>query len=324
MSTELSWLMLIHRIPPAPAYFRAKIGRRIEQAGAVPVKQSVYVLPNTHCAREDMSWILKEITAGGGEAYIVLASFLDGLSDDQVKEIFQKDRNERYGHIVHECSALIKEASDSKPDSGGEAGTKLKSQAAKLKLKFEEIAAIDFFQALERGAAENSLSALNAIINREEPSSSVLLKSFAEFQNRIWVTRKGVYVDRIACAWLIRRFIDPDARFKFVSEPKYKPLKDEIRFDMFEAEFTHVGDRCSFEVMTDQFNLEQEALLSIKEIIHNIDLKDEKFIRPETAGIHAIISGIAVDDDEKRLQRGFVIMDALYEHFSRKKQGSLS
>ncbi len=323
MSTALSWLMLIHRIPPAPAYFRAKIGRRIEQAGAVPLKQSVYVLPNTHSAREDMGWILKEIAAGGGEAYIVEASFLDGLSDDQLKEIFQKDRNERYRHIVHECNALIKEASDSLPDSG-EAGTKLKTQAAKLKLKFEEIAEIDFFQAQDRGSAENSLSALNAMMNKGMPVASVLIESFGEFQSLTWVTRKGVYVDRIACAWLIRRFIDPDAKFKFVSEPKYKPMKDEIRFDMFEAEFTHVGDRCSFEVMTEKFNLKQEALQPIKEIIHNIDLKDEKFIRPETAGIHAMISGIAMDDDEKRLQRGFVIMDALYEHFSRKKQGNLS
>src|SRR5262249_45585302 len=142
------------------------------------------------------------------------------------------------------------------------------------------------------------------------------------FRGRTWVTRQGVYVDRIASAWLIRRFIDPEARFKFVSGKGYRPGEGELRFDMFEAEFTHEGDKCTFEVLLERAALKDAALRAIAEIVHDIDLKDDKFSRTEVAGIRTLIDGIAgtAKDDSDRIARGAEVFNNLYEYFKKKRR----
>ena len=156
----------------------------------------------------------------------------------------------------------------------------------------------------------------------DKPRADTRTKSFGTLRNRTWVTREGVYVDRIASAWLIRRFIDPEATFKFVSGKGYRPKQDELRFDMFEAEFTHEGDRCTFEVLLDQCRLKDAALRAIAEIIHDIDLKDGKFGRTEVAGIRTLMEGIgaATSDDTQRIARGSEVFNDLYEYFRKKRR----
>jgi hypothetical protein len=135
------------------------------------------------------------------------------------------------------------------------------------------------------------------------------------------LTRQGVHVDRIASGWLIRRFIDPDARLKFVPGKGYVPQPGELRFDMFEAEFTHQGDRCTFEVLLAKAGLTDPALAAIGEIVHDIDLKDAKFGREETSGIAHLLAGLtsAQPDDAARMDRGGIIFEDLYEYFRRKR-----
>ena len=135
-----------------------------------------------------------------------------------------------------------------------------------------------------------------------------------EYLGRTWVTRSGIKVDRMACAWLIRKFIDPRARFKFVPAKGYEPLTGEVRFDMFEAEFTHEGDLCTFEVLLDRFGLQEPALRAIAEIVHDIDVKDAKYGREDAAGVGQVVAGIAAAhaDDEARLERGMALFDDLY------------
>jgi hypothetical protein len=132
------------------------------------------------------------------------------------------------------------------------------------------------------------------------------------------VTRTGVHVDRIASSWLIRRFIDPEARFKFVPAKGYAPKPGELRFDMFEAEFTHVGDRCTFEVLVERMGLRDPALAAIGEIIHDLDLRDDKFGREETAGVRSTIDGICTiaRTDDQRIAAASPMLDGLYSHFS--------
>ena len=143
-----------------------------------------------------------------------------------------------------------------------------------------------------------------------------------DLMTRVWVTRQGVHVDRIACAWLIRRFIDRDARFKFVAAKNYNSQKRELRFDMFEGEFTHEGDRCTFEVLLSRIGLDDPALKAISEIVHDIDLKDDKFAREETSGIAHLILGItmASDSDEQRILRGAAMLDDLYAYFRNERR----
>ena len=147
-----------------------------------------------------------------------------------------------------------------------------------------------------------------------EKEPSAVTAGFSELKRRVWVTRQDVYVDRIASAWLIRRFIDPDARFKFVRGKGYVPEPDELRFDMFEAEFTHEGDRCSFEVLLSRAGLADPALVAIGEIVHDIDLKDSKFGREETSGIAHLVAGLSITHkgDEQRIERGAAVFDDLY------------
>ena len=130
-----------------------------------------------------------------------------------------------------------------------------------------------------------------------------------------WVTRQGVFIDRIASAWLIKRFIDPKADFKFVPARGYKARPAELRFDMYQGEYTHVGDRCTFETLLWEFGLDDTALAEIGEIVHDIDCKDEKFDRPETPGVLAVVQGIAnaTKSDAERIERGSLVLDGLYE-----------
>ncbi len=141
----------------------------------------------------------------------------------------------------------------------------------------------------------------------------------ADYRARTWVTRRSIHVDRIASAWLIRRSIDPEATFKFVAS-RHAPAEGEVRFDMFAAEFTHEGDRCSFEVLLERFGIEDPALRAIAEIVHDIDLKDAKFGRPETAGIESLIAGLTLlhKTDEARLERGGAALSDLHAYFRRK------
>ena len=134
---------------------------------------------------------------------------------------------------------------------------------------------------------------------------------------RVWVTRAGVHVDRMASAWLIRRFIDPEATFRFASARGDAARAGELRFDMYEAEYTHEGERCTFQTLLARFGLGDRALQAIGEIVHDIDCKDESFGRPETAGIASLVRGIAEahDDDRRRLERGAAAFDDLYAYF---------
>ncbi len=140
-------------------------------------------------------------------------------------------------------------------------------------------------------------------------------------KGKVWVTRKNLFVDRIACGWLIRRFVDETARFKYVDADAYAPRPGEIRFDMFEGEYTHEGNRCTFEVMIKRIGLADHGLAALAEVIHDIDLKESKYDRSETNGLHALLTGLAASepDDEKRMAAGARLMDNLYAFFQNQK-----
>lgn len=159
---------------------------------------------------------------------------------------------------------------------------------------------------------------LNAMFKPIEERSAAPTADGGSFSGRTWVTRQRVKIDRMASAWLIRRFIDPAASFKFVPPRGYRPSGDEVRFDMYEAEFTHEGAHCTFETLLERFSLKDRALAAIGEIVHDIDCKDEKFGRPEASGLALVVDGIAREhpDDAARLERAAAVFDPLYAHFA--------
>src|SRR5215469_601221 len=308
------WLLLIHQIPPKPDYFRVKIWRRLQRVGAVAVKNSVYVLPKSDSALEDFQWILREITQGGGDASLCEAGFVEGLTDTQLESLFKTARDADYSTVAEEARELAKRAHSRRNDSAND----LAAAVSRLRNRLSEIVAIDYFDSLGRQTAEGLVSSLERLVQPNPPNEAVT--AIGQYRGITWVTRKGIHVDRMASAWLIRRFIDEKATFKFVPARGYQPQKGEVRFDMFDAEFTHDGDRCTAEVLMLRFALKATQLRPIVELVHNIDLKDAKFERPETAGVEALITGICTrsKDDPERLERGSAMFDDLFEFFSRR------
>jgi hypothetical protein len=300
------WLLLIHQLPHKPAYLRVKTGRRLARVGAAALKGSVYVLPNSEGTLEDFQWIRREILDGGGDATIVAAELVEGISDADVEELFRAARDQDFAELAAEARKL----SDGTAEPEGSPASR-EADVVRLERRLVEISAIDFFGALQRETAAGLISELRSRLGSHDLDES----QGAQHRPRgsTWVTRTGVHVDRIASAWLIRRFIDPDASFKFVPAKGYVPRPGELRFDMFEAEFTHEGDDCTFETLCHRFRIEQPGLGAIAEMVHDIDLKDGKYDRAETPGLACTLAGIchAERDDDARLRRGFELLDAV-------------
>jgi hypothetical protein len=315
------WLLLIHQLPPAPAYLRVKTARQLQKLGAVAVKNSVYVLPNTDAANESFAWLSGEISAGGGEATLCESSFVGGTSNEAVEALFHTARGKDYQELSEEIRAALKALGKSARIVESRRAS-AESALARLRRRLGELSELDFFGAPGREATTSQLASLEERLRQPVVDAPLPIDSaLRRVKGAVWVTRKGVHVDRIASAWLIKRFIDRDARLKFVPPKGYSPEDGELRFDMFEAEYTHEGDACTFEVLARRFQISEAAISAIAEVIHDIDVRDGKFERAETPGIERLINGIALTqpDDQARVALGSQLFDALYESWRRKK-----
>lgn len=304
------WLVLVPQMPARPAYLRVKLWRRLRQIGAVPLKNAVHILPHTPAAERSFRAVLREVEQGGGSALIAEATF-DARGDKMARAAFSAAREADYRALEKAARALAqKHRGHRKPD--------IDLKVARIRQRLAAITALDAFGARGRAGVETQLTQLeHSHISRREAAAAAP----RDLAGKVWVTRIGIHADRIACSWLIRRFIDPDARFRFVADKAWRPRKGELRFDMAGAEFTHEGDKCSFEVLLAATGVADPALTAIAEIIHNLDIEDAKFDRPEAPGIGMAISGIALTNasDLDRVARGCELFDGLYARLSRDK-----
>jgi hypothetical protein len=310
------WVLFMPTIPAKPASVRVKIWRRLQAIGAVGLRGSVYALPNRDQCVELFEWVSRELRELGGQASICEGRFLDAGTDDDIERRFMEARHADYSEIATAAKQLARKL-DAKRLSPERIST-VTDQHAKLVRRLGEVTAIDFLDVPGREAVEGLLVAIARQLPRDSKQGSAPLDVIAKPRGATWVTRTGVHVDRIASAWLIRRFIDPDAKLKFVAAKGYEPRKGELRFDMFDAEFTHIGDRCTFEVLCERMALRDLALTAIGEIIHDLDLHDDKFGREETAGVRSTIDGICTiaRSDDERIATTAPLLEALYSHFS--------
>lgn len=308
----LAWYLLIHQLPPRPLYLRAKIRQRLGRVGAVPLKQSVYALPCREDCLEDLQWIAQEAVSGGGEAHVCKAQFADPKTDAALVERFRGERDRDYAALaaaIVESNRKVRRRSGPRPLEED-----LSAAIARARRRLEEIARIDFFDSTGRSQVQAALGKLEQRAQSGEPPRQGAMAP--DLAGRTWVTRRGVQVDRIASAWLIRRFLDRNARFRFV-DPKEPAREGELRFDMVGGDFSHEADACTLEILIARTAVSDPALRPIAEIVHDIDLKDGKFHRPEAPGIERLLWGLlaASARDEERLDRGFALFDALHESF---------
>ncbi|MDP9145430.1 MAG: chromate resistance protein [Actinomycetota bacterium] len=296
---------MIHQLPPKPDYLRVKVRRRLQRIGAVALKNTVYVLPAGDESREDLHWLRGEILAEDGEAMICEATFEAGIRDEELVATFRREREAEYA----ELSAAVQAAGPTIDEV----------ESARFRRQLMEVVRRDYFGAEGRAAVEHALALGEAQARGSAPASeSPAPNRSPRPKAATWVTRAGIYVDRMASAWLIRRFIDPAAFFRFVPAVGYSPGPGELRFDMFEGEFTHQGDRCTFEVLVDRFCPDDPSLRAVGEVVHDIDCKDEKFSRPEAAGVAMLLRGIARQhqDDHHRVEAAAPVFESLLAHFA--------
>ena len=308
------WLLLGHQLPTRSSNARVKTWRRLQQIGAVPARNSMYVLPNTEQCREDFEWIRSEVVALGGAATVFAAEAISEGGAEDIVAAFRQARESEYQVLKGDIERLLP-TGKGKQWLASAKGQRASRTLRALREKFQAIERIDFFKAAARSETAAALAALEHAVEVRRPSppsgESPLIPS--SFHGRRWVTRRRPGVDRMASAWLIRRFIDSRATFVFADHPG----EVDVPFDMYTGEFSHHGDLCTFEVLADRFGLLSPAVQQLGHIVHDLDMKDTKYGLQEAAAVGRMVEGLRAlhADDATLLEHGIGMFSALAHSF---------
>lgn len=308
------WLLLGHQLPTRSSNARVKTWRRLQQIGAVPARNSVYVLPNSEQCREDFEWIRSEIVALGGEATVFAADAISAGGTEDIVAVFQRTREHDFLRLKQDVDRLLRLTKGQRSRSGAK-GRMNGRTARVLRERLTALERIDFFPTAVRAETAASLLAFEQAMQAPAPQRPAQEPHLdpAAFQSRRWVTRPRPGVDRMATAWLVRRFIDKHATFSFVETPS----AEDVPFDMYTGEFSHHGELCTFEVLVDRFRLRNAAIATVGHIVHDLDMKDTKYGLPEAIAVGRMVDGLRAlhADDATLLEQGIGMFDALAQSF---------
>ena len=307
------WLILVHQLPARPSNLRVRIWRRLQQVGAVVLRNSLYVLPVTDEAREDFNWVREEIRTAGGQVSVLEASAVDGYTDQELVDQFRRLRTSEY-------EALAKAIRDV-----GRRDTKLERGAADIarvlrgmRERFGVIQARDYFAAPGRELVDKALNeAMRAGADGPHTRRANRALRAKDFRGRTWVTRPRPGIDRFASAWCIRRFVDVKAKFGFSDSSR--PLRaGQIPYDLPEVEFGHHGSHCTLETLVHRFGIDGAGLDPLLRVVHDLDFKDSRYGMPECAAVARLVDGLRArfNDDAELLEQGIVMIDALHLSFA--------
>jgi hypothetical protein len=285
----------------------------LHRLGAVTPKAGVYVLPAQDDCVEAFQWLAQEVQEMGGEAVVMRVDRFEGLPDTKLQGLFQQACRDKYAEIEKAATELeqVLRSRKSSLDRAESLG-----RLEKLRKRHIEIAEIDFFNAPEGVKVGALLRSLDERLRpRDTIVASVAPMNISDYRQVRWVTRPRPHVDRLACAWLIRRFVNPSAEIRY----GIRPEPGEVGFDMRDAVFGHRGNLCTFETMVSAFDLKEPGLQGIAEIVHEIDLRDGRYGRPETAGIALVLKGWLTEklSDAEIEHRGIALFEGLFSALSR-------
>src|SRR5882724_13535671 len=299
---NIPWLLLTFTLPTKRASQRVEVWRKLQRYGTVPLGNSGYLLPSNPANEERFQWLATSIRKYGGEASIVHVRSIDNISTPQLIGRFAEARAREYQELIRELQKF----------SSLPVQKRVVGRLSRLRGRFQEIVEVDFFDSpLQKRVGELLARADEARVSTRVPETAPIKPQ--DYKGRVWVTRPRPGVDRSASAWLIRRFIDPKARFAFAPEDQVP--REAVPFDMFqERGFGHRGDDCTFETLQKQFKIRDKRVSAISEIIHDADLADGKFGRKEGYGIDEVLKGWARQglSDQELLDRGMQLMEGLY------------
>lgn len=320
------WLLFVHQLPASPSNLRVRTWRRLQQLGAVPVKQAVYALPDTPAAREDFEWLKTEVTSAGGEASVFAADNTDSFSDDALVEEFRRARQEAYGALAGEIERVLARVTATRRPRGTRAPAVSRLVEA-FRGRLAALERIDFFGSAGRDRAATLVAQLEARARPSQHAAGLATAGATDvtsYTRRSWVTRPRPGVDRMGSAWLIRRFIDAEARFAFAVDRESLPAADAIPFDMFGVEFSHQGEGCTFETLCTVFGITDPAVARIGQIVHDLDLKDGRFGAPDAGTVGTLIEGLQLTtaEDDLLLEHGITLFESLYRAFAQSARAS--
>jgi len=305
---DRSWLLLLFSLPATHKTARVSIWRKLQKSGAIQIKTSTYLLPDTPAQYELFQWLAKQVSDYGGDSTLIRAQQIEGLSDARIVGLFNAARDSDYS-ALGEAARKLSAPRAAKRDQA------FADELEKLRKTFRVIREIDFFDAPKAHVVESQLNRFESATRSKRPPGARLQAT--KFQGKTWVTRPRPEIDRVACAWLIRGFIDPKAILKFATNAG--SIAGGIPFDYAHGEFSHHGEDCTFETLVARFSIADKALRTIGEMVHDADLEDEKFQRRECIGLDRILKGWAKRGmpDEEILLRGGNCFDGLYAFLRR-------
>ena len=313
------WLLFVHQLPSTPSNLRVRTWRRLQQLGALPVKQAVYVLPDTPNAREDFEWLKTEIRAAGGDASVFAADSVDTWSDVALVEEFRRLRQQAYAELAREVERVLGRLTTRRRPRGTRAPA-VRRLVEVFRERLTAIEHVDFFGSAGRDRVTTLLTQLEEKArDPRRPAGAPRTTgtvSVSNYTGRVWVTRPRPGVDRMASAWLVRRFIDRQAHFAFAADREAVP-QDAIPFDIFGVEFSHDGEGCTFETLCRVFAIQELPVARVAAIVHDLDLKDGRFGAPEAPTVGTVIEGmrLSVSEDDDLLAQGIALFEALYRVF---------
>ena len=297
------WLLLLYTLPASKASGRVNLWRKLKKMGAYALKTSAYVLPDEPAHFERFQWLVQQVRDDGGEATLARVTNIEGLTNEDLARQFNEARATDYAALGTQLNDLIA-ANRKKPGEG------FSDALEKLQRQFQELRAIDYFACPAGHDVEVLLQRATRLSEPRTKAPATL--DVKRYQRRVWLTRPHPEIDRVGSAWLIRKFIDPHAKFVFAPKPDAYP--DAVPYDMMNVEFTHHGDACTFETLLKRFAITDSAVRRIGEMIHDADLEDGKFQRPECCGLDLLCKGWARLglSDADILDKGFACFDALH------------
>jgi hypothetical protein len=321
----MQWLFLVHQVRTPNSRERVRVWRLTKKAGALLYRNSVYVLPYGKERLEDFQWLCQQIRDSLGEASVFVSESTDDRENQTLLGLFKKARETDYHQLIDSSEKLFSRIRGAGEEHrlSKDALKSLGKEATELEQSLLETEKIDFFghplRRKARSAVEGARKELESALPSAADGTRLTPAARKAFRGRTWATRKNIHIDRLCSAWLIRRFIDPKAKFIFAHETAIPAHA--IPFDVFGAEFSHHGEDCTFETLLRSFRISDKPLDSIAQIVHDIDMKDGKFNRPEAAGLDAVVRSLSdsMRDDHEVLRLGSVILDALYTRFAGKR-----
>ena len=299
--------MLLFSLPTNRNTERVAVWRRLKKAGAVQIKTSTYLLPDQPTQYEQFQWLAQQIRDYGGDSTLVRAQHIDGLTNEKATAMFNDARGKDYAALRKSLHTLIVRRKKMGADD-------VAAELGRLTRQFREIHQIDFF---ESAHGHETAMLLRRAEGRNRTRRLPVLDA-RQYRGKTWLTRPRPEIDRVGSAWLISKFIDPKPKFVFATSADAVP--GAIPFDMLDAEFSHHGSHCTFEILVRRFAMSDKIVAKIGEMIHDADLEDARFQRVEAIGIDRVLKGLAKQGftDEEILRRGFECFDALYAFLQRR------